>query len=206
MLITSIEPFDYTLDESSSKPKIKGIFQRAEMQNQNKRVYPKPILKREVDSLMESVKERTVMGELEHPQETNVNLERASHLITDLKFDGNTVIGEAEILVGTVFGNILEALLKNNVKVGISSRGKGSLINRGNLYEVGEDYKMITFDIVSKPSTPGAYPALVSEGLSDEGMGVNMTSLINKVLNEEISPKEVSEIMNWEKGKKKIIY
>jgi len=205
MLITSIEPFEYTLDESSSKPKIRGVFQRAEVQNQNKRIYPKRILEREVNSLMESVKDRTVMGELEHPQETNINLERASHLITDLKFEGNTVIGEAEILVGTVFGNILEALLKNNVKVGISSRGKGSLINKGNIYEVGEDYNMITFDIVSKPSTPGAYPAMVSEGLeSKEKLG--MGSLVNKILNEELTVKEISDIMNWKKGKKKIYF
>lgn len=206
MLITSVEPFEYTLDESSSKPKIKGVFQRAETQNQNKRIYPKRILEREVNALMGPIKERTVMGELEHPQETNVNLERASHLITDLKFDGNTVIGEAEILVGTVFGNILEALLKNNVKVGISSRGKGSLINRGSIYEVGEDYQMITFDIVSKPSTPGAYPALVSEGLNGEGNEINMSSLIDKILNEELTTEEVSEIINWERGKKKIFY
>jgi len=147
---------------SNSLMKVKGIFGRADEYNNNNRKYSKDILDREVNKLRPLMNERRFLGELDHPEYTSVRLSNVSHIITDLKWSGNQLIGEAEIL-NTPAGKVVQQLLKDGVSVGISSRGLGSLKEAKDdpsKFEVSEDYKMVTFDLVADPSTRGAFPTL----------------------------------------------
>jgi len=140
--------------------KIRGCFQRADEENNNKRIYKRPLLEREVTKLATAMNERRLMGELDHPQHDSVRLSNVSHLITGLSMKGNEVIGEAEIL-DTPSGKVAKALIDGGVKIGISSRGMGTVTEEmdGKKY-VNEDFRLITWDIVADPSTRGAYPGL----------------------------------------------
>ena len=139
---------------------IRGTFQRAEEENHNRRVYPKAVLEGCVKSLHEKLKGRELVGELDHPADGVVKLQNASHLITKLEWQGNDLIGEAEILP-TPAGQIAKSLINAGVKIGISSRGMGTLSEASEGAKiVNDDYKMITFDLVADPSTKGAYPSL----------------------------------------------
>jgi hypothetical protein len=155
------------LEESKSKGtmKIRGVFQRADEANNNKRVYSKVLLEREVKKLTEAISERRLLGELDHPTHDAVKLSNVSHLVTGLKMDGKEVVGEAEIL-NTPSGKVAQALINDGVKIGISSRGMGTLSEdiKGNK-TVNEDFKLITFDFVADPSTRGAFPE-ISESTS----------------------------------------
>ena len=142
--------------------RVRGVFGRAGEYNNNDRKYSKSILEREVNKLQPLVDQRRFLGELDHPEYTNVKLSNVSHIITDLKWRGNELIGEAEIL-NTPAGKVVQQLLKDGVSVGISSRGLGSLKEAKDdpsKFEVSEDYKMVTFDLVADPSTRGAFPQL----------------------------------------------
>ena len=152
------------LEESKSNGtmKIAGIFQRAGSPNHNKRIYEKKLLIREMSRLDEAIGERRLMGELDHPAHDAVKLGNVSHLITKLRMQGNDMIGEAEIL-NTPCGQVAQALIKGGVKLGISSRGMGSLTERGDYSTVNDDFKLVTFDLVADPSTKGAFPGLVNE-------------------------------------------
>ena len=139
---------------------IRGTFQRAEEENHNQRIYPKAVLENCVKSLNEKLKGRELVGELDHPADGVVKLQNASHLITKLEWQGNDLIGEAEILP-TPAGQIAKSLINAGVKIGISSRGMGTLSESVKGAKiVNDDYKMITFDLVADPSTKGAYPSL----------------------------------------------
>jgi hypothetical protein len=142
--------------------KVRGVFQRAEEANNNGRIYPTNVLSKQVDKLQSMISERRLCGELDHPQNDSVKLSNASHLITKLEVKGNEVFGEAEIL-NTPAGLTAKALINGGVKIGISSRGMGTLSEdtKGNKI-VNEDFNLITFDLVADPSTRGAYP-MVSE-------------------------------------------
>jgi hypothetical protein len=149
-------------EATSTKPmKIKGVFQRAEEPNKNKRIYPRTVLEASIEALKPIMESRQLLGELDHPAEGVVKLQNASHLITNLSWKGNDMIGEAEIL-NTPAGKIAQALIRDGVQVGISSRGQGSLseANSEGYAKVNEDYRMITFDLVADPSTKGAFPSL----------------------------------------------
>jgi hypothetical protein len=140
--------------------KIRGCFQRADEENNNKRIYSKPLLEREINKLVESIQERRLLGELDHPQHDSVRLSNVSHLITALKMKGKEVIGEAEIL-NTPSGKVAQALIEGGVKVGISSRGMGTVSeDLDGKRHVNEDFRLITWDLVADPSTRGAYPGL----------------------------------------------
>lgn len=140
--------------------KIRGIFQRADEANNNKRIYPQTVLESQVRALDEAIKERRLVGELDHPTYDMVKLSNASHLITGLRLEGKEVIGEAEILP-TPAGKVVEGLIRGGVKIGISSRGMGTLSEgRNGTKTVNEDFRLVTFDIVADPSTRGAYPTL----------------------------------------------
>ena len=141
--------------------RFRGVFSEAERPNGNKRVYGNSLLKREVTKLQSQVNERRLLGELDHPTDEVVHLGNVSHIITKLHMDGNLVMGEGEVL-DTPAGKVLGELLRAGVKLGISSRGTGSvdLDEAGSNYVVGENYNMITFDMVSEPSSQDAYPAL----------------------------------------------
>ena len=139
---------------------IRGTFQRAEEENHNKRVYPKAVLESCVKSLEEKLSGRELVGELDHPADGVVKLQNASHLITKLEWKGNDLVGEAEILP-TPAGQIAKSLINAGVKIGISSRGMGTLSESSEGAKiVNDDYRMITFDLVADPSTKGAYPSL----------------------------------------------
>ena len=151
---------------------ISGIFMMAEMANKNNRVYRLPTMVKEVARYNKDViQNNNAVGELSHPQSANINLERVSHKIEELKMDGNNVVGKAKILE-TPMGNIAKGLIDGGVRLGVSSRGLGSLKPaKDGLMEVGEDFKLVTVDIVSDPSAPDAWVNAImenSEWLWDE--------------------------------------
>jgi len=136
-----------------------GKLQEAEIQNGNGRVYPKPILEREMKNYMMLVKESRALGELDHPDDSVINLKNASHMVTDAWWDGNNVMGKVKVL-NTPSGKILQQLVNDGVKLGISSRALGSVNESEGRTMVQEDLQLICFDFVSEPSTPNAYMAL----------------------------------------------
>ena len=144
-----------------------GIVQRAEEFNHNGRRYPYDVLKREVDKYIGGpIAENRALGELDHPESSVINLKNASHNIKDLWWDGNDLLGKIEILT-TPSGNILKELFKNNITVGISSRGMGSVSQLGEgRVEVEDDFELLCWDFVSTPSTHGAFmrPTGLNEG------------------------------------------
>lgn len=161
------EPVKGTLTEAFDDPNlsviVQGVLQRANAKNQNGRVYPKDILEREVKKYEENfVKERRALGELDHPDSSVVNLQNVSHNVLEMMWNGDDLVGKVEILP-TPNGNILKQLFKAGVKLGISSRGLGSVRKNvtENADEVQDDFELIAFDFVSNPSTRGAflYPA-----------------------------------------------
>ena len=165
MLLQEYRPFkvDKLLVERSIKENkslvVSGVLQRAEQKNQNGRVYPEGILKREVQNYMEGpVKERRATGELAHPESSIINLQNVSHTVKKCWWEGDDVMGKVEILA-TPAGNILKALFASGITVGISSRGMGSVeenINEGTV-EVQDDFELLCWDFVSTPSTHGAF-------------------------------------------------
>jgi len=124
--------------------------------NGNKRKYPDQILRREVEKYMQVVKDRRACGELDHPDDSVVNLKNASHLVTDLWWDGDVLMGKIKVL-STPSGMTLRALVNDGVKIGISSRGLGSVRQMSGHVIVQDDFQLICFDVVSDPSTPMAY-------------------------------------------------
>ena len=139
--------------------KIKGIFLQADIKNRNGRVYPKEILEKEVSRYnREFINKRRAFGELGHPDGPVVNLERVSHMITDLHPDGHNFVGEAKVMA-TPYGKIVKNLINEGAQLGVSSRGMGSLVRgRGGVIEVGRDFYLSTAaDIVADPSAPDAF-------------------------------------------------
>jgi len=164
MLLTDVRLVEnlQVISESTGpgKPmKVRGIFQRADEANNNGRIYPQQVLENAINNLIEAVQERRCVGELDHPTYDMVKLSNASHIITSLRFEGKDVIGEAEIL-STPAGKVVEALIRDGIKIGISSRGMGTLSEGKGHKIVNEDFKLLTFDIVADPSTRGAFPTL----------------------------------------------
>jgi hypothetical protein len=149
----------------SGNPLVEGILATAEVKNGNGRYYPKELWEREIDKYQQIVKENRATGELDHPESSIISLKNVSHIIREIWWDGDKVMGKLEILP-TVSGNILKALIDNNVMVGVSSRGMGSLkqMSEGTL-EVQDDFELLCWDFVSTPSNPGSYMNLVREGL-----------------------------------------
>lgn len=149
-------------DKNGGKLFLKGIIQKAETENQNKRVYPRQVLMREIENYGKAVRENRALGELDHPESSTVSLDKVSHVIREMWWNGNDVMGRIEVLP-TPKGLILATLLESGVTIGISSRGVGSTTtNEGGIDMVQPDYTLVCFDIVSEPSTPGAY--LFAEG------------------------------------------
>lgn len=138
-----------------------GILQKADTLNKNGRVYPYDILKREADKYMELIKENTAGGELDHPDSAVVSLANISHRVVEMWWNGKELWGKVQI-ADTPAGDTLKGLLKSGFKLGISSRGVGSVKSEGDRDIVQDDFELIAFDYVSNPSTPGAY--LFKEG------------------------------------------
>ena len=151
---------------------VKGVLQRANAKNQNGRVYTKDILKREVTMFMgREVKENRAYGELDHPESSVVELKNTSHIVRDVYWRGDDVMGTVEIL-NTPTGKILQEIINAKCTVGISSRGMGSVkqISEDGTVAVEQDFELICWDFVSNPSTHGAFMSPRNEGVINEGI------------------------------------
>ncbi len=158
--------------------RFQGKFQAYNETNKNRRLYPENVLRTNVDRLMETLNARGLVGELDHPTDSVVHFENASHLITKLWWEGKTLMGEAEVLP-TPSGCILKGLLESGVRIGISSRGVGNgSPNQDGVLVIGESYKLITFDAVADPSTFAAYQKVAK---NEEFIKKVQESSINKV-------------------------
>lgn len=168
-----VDGFDYNeidtevITEDSDAPKryyIKGVFAQAETKNRNGRNYPKSAMENALTSYSKLITEKRATGELNHPEQPNVNLERASHIIESLDWDGNNIMGKARILTKLPMGKIAAGLLDEGVKVGVSTRGLGSLVENNGQKVVQDDYMMTAIDIVGDPSAPDAFVQGIMEG------------------------------------------
>jgi hypothetical protein len=174
----SPQQINEAMKENNGKLIVKGVLQRAEAKNQNGRVYPREILVRESKKYDENfVKQNRALGELDHPDSSVVNLQNVSHNVKEMHFEGDNLVGTCEILT-TPSGNILKELFKNGIKLGISSRGLGSVemvqeANGDTVSKVGDDFELIAFDFVSNPSTHGAflYPEKMNESVDNSQQG-----------------------------------
>ena len=194
----SQETINEAIKEDNGKLSVRGVLQRAEAKNQNGRVYPKDILMRESKKYDENfIKQKRALGELDHPDSSVVNLQNVSHNITEMHFEGDNLIGTCEILT-TPSGNILRELIKNGIKLGISSRGLGSVetVNEGPndqpVQKVGNDFELIAFDFVSNPSTHGAFMHPMNESVDNTqtqsrtcGTYCKAEDIINKIIRGE---------------------
>jgi len=161
---------------------LSGIMQKADTQNGNGRVYPSRVLMREVENYKKLVKERRALGELDHPEDSVINLRNASHMVTDVWWNGKDVMGKVQVL-DTPSGNILRSLVESGVKLGISSRGMGSVSEGSAGTIVEDDFQLICFDFVSEPSTPNAFMMREAKDLQSPNI-FNKADKINRLLNE----------------------
>ena len=194
-LLVDVRPFDVSTDkinesisENNGKLIVKGVLQRAESKNQNGRVYPREVLLKEVGKYLKNqVTERRALGELDHPESSVVNLNNASHNIIEMHWDGDDLMGTVEVL-STPAGNILKELFKSGIKLGISSRGLGSVepVNEKegeeDTVEVQPDFELIAFDFVSNPSTQGAFMRPVNESVKPKTPENNIERIINSIM------------------------
>ena len=160
---------------------LSGIMQKADTQNGNGRVYPMEVLTREVKNYSKLVKERRALGELDHPEDSVINLTKASHMVIKIWMEGKDVLGKIKVL-NTPSGKVLQELVKANVNVGISSRGMGSVTDVGGETIVDDDFQLICFDMVSEPSTPGAF--MMREAKDYQNRVFTKADRINRLLNE----------------------
>ena len=145
---------------------IEGVFMQADQKNRNGRIYEKNVLENAVNKYVtEQVKTGRAVGELNHPEGPTINLDKVSHKITELKWKGSDVVGKASIL-NTPMGKIVEGLLEGGVKLGVSSRGMGTLVQKKGTSYVADDFMLATVDIVQDPSAPGAFVNGIMEGVS----------------------------------------
>ena len=167
LISEAIEDVEYITEEKNGKKqyKIKGIFMQADVKNCNGRIYPMEVLQKEVAKYNKNfIKENRAYGELGHPDGPTVNLERVSHMITELHPDGKNFVGEAKIL-GTPMGEIVKDIINDGGKLGVSSRGMGSLNQKGGTNYVKDDFYLATAaDIVADPSAPNAFVEGIMEG------------------------------------------
>ena len=185
----SPQAINESLTQNNGKLVVSGVLQRAEAKNHNGRVYPKETLMREAKKYAGTfVKERRALGELDHPDSSVVNLNNVSHNVLDMGWSGDDLVGTVEVL-GTPSGNILKELFKSGIKLGISSRGMGSVkevFSEGdNTLEVQPDFELIAFDFVSNPSTHGAFLSPVNE--SKNSVKTNKFGNIEKIITDIIT-------------------
>jgi hypothetical protein len=158
---------NYITEEKDGKRRyvIEGIFMQADSKNRNGRIYPKAVMERAVNKYMtEQVSKGRAVGELNHPDGPTINLDKVSHKITELRWEGSNVVGKAQIL-NTPMGKIVEGLMDGGVQLGVSSRGMGSLVQKGGINYVGDDFQLATVDIVQDPSAPEAFVNGIMEGV-----------------------------------------
>jgi hypothetical protein len=174
---------------------LSGVMQRADAQNGNGRIYPRQVLEREIQKYQQLIKENRALGELDHPDDSVVNLKNASHMVTDIWWNGDDVMGKAKIL-NTPSGQILKALVESGVKLGISSRGLGSVRETRGQTIVEDDFNLICFDFVSDPSTTGAFMMRESKG-DNNNVLVQLTEKLDKlisIIEKENDPSRIEKI------------
>ena len=185
------EQINESMKGNNGKLIVKGVLQRAEAKNQNGRIYPREILEREAHKYAkEFIGQRRAMGELDHPESSVVNLQNVSHNVKEMHWEGDNLLGTVEVL-GTPSGNILKELFKSGIKLGISSRGMGSVetVNEGDAQKVQDDFELIAFDFVSNPSTHGAFLHPTNESINESkivgrtcGDYCKVESIINDIM------------------------
>ena len=195
-LIVDYLPFEVSRQQINESKKenngrliVQGVLQRANAKNQNGRVYPMEILARESKNYNKNfIQQKRAMGELDHPDSSVVNLQNVSHTILEMHFEGDNLVGTVEIL-NTPAGNILHNLFDAGIKLGISSRGLGSVQqseSNGGAQEVQDDFELIAFDFVSNPSTHGAFLHPMNESVDPStrtcGRWCKVESLINDII------------------------
>ena len=197
-VLNSYSTFEYTPDminesreENGGKIVLKGILQKSETVNQNGRIYPRPILEREIRNYQKFIQESRALGECDHPDSSVVELKNVSHIIREAYIEGDTVYGSVELL-DTPCGKILQSLVESGVKLGISSRGVGSTKRQGEYNIVQDDFQLICWDFVSEPSTPGAF--VMREGrelIAEEDLNsfFNNSDKVDRIFN---------DILDWE--------
>ena len=180
----SPDKINESMEKNGGRLMVKGVLQRADATNQNGRKYPKNILMREAQKYSDiNIKERRALGELDHPDSSIVNLNNVSHNITEMHWDGNDLCGTVEVL-STPSGNILKELFKCGIKLGISSRGLGSVKQLGESeVEVQNDFELIAFDFVSNPSTHGAFLKPMHESIQPgQTFASNKYNTVNRLI------------------------
>jgi hypothetical protein len=165
----------------SGNPLVEGILATAEIKNGNGRYYSKDLWEREINNYRVLVDENRATGELDHPESSIINLKNVSHIIREMWWDGDQVMGKIEVLP-TTSGNILKALIENNVQVGVSSRGMGSLEDKGGVLEVQDDFELLCWDFVSTPSNPGSYMHLTEGKEIQEDKYLKVNTLLSEIL------------------------
>jgi len=160
---------------------LSGKLQEADIQNGNGRIYPQAVLMREMKNYQKLVQERRALGELDHPEDSVINLKNASHMVTDVWWDQKNVMGKVKVL-DTPSGGILKSLVESGVKLGISSRGMGSVTESAGQTIVEDDFQLICFDFVSEPSTPNAF--MMQEAKNFSNQVFTKADRINRLLNE----------------------
>jgi len=187
-----------TIQESRAinggKVMLKGIIQKANTLNQNGRIYPKSVLEREILNYQKLIKENRALGECDHPDSSVVELKNVSHIVREARMQGDDVYGTIELL-DTPSGKIIQSLIESGITLGISSRGVGSTSAAGGSQIVQEDFQLICFDMVSEPSTPGAF--MLREGKTvkqrDLNKFFNRTDRIDRIFNEILDWDEKNE-------------
>mgnify|MGYP001191229945 FL=1 len=198
-LLAECMPFEYDqhlvkegAENSDGKFLMKGILQKANTLNQNGRVYPLDVLAREVENYQRFIEDGRAMGELDHPDTSVVELKNVSHVVREAHMDGDVCYGTIEVL-DTPNGNILKSLVQSGVKIGISSRGVGSTRSEGGHQVVQDDFQLICWDIVSEPSTPGAFIMKEARDLSSHEMA-QVRAFFGK---EDKLNRVANKILNW---------
>ena len=191
-LLTEWLAFDYSpelikesREENGGKILMKGVLQKADTLNQNGRVYPSPVLEREVRNYQKFISENRALGELDHPDTSVVELKNASHIVREAHMEDGIVYGTVELL-DTPSGKILQSLVESGVTLGISSRGVGSTSREGDHDVVQDDFQLICWDYVSEPSTPGAFMMKEGKDFSNDDLQMHFTKTdrIDRILND----------------------
>jgi hypothetical protein len=198
-LLTEYTNFNYDSDVILEAKKengallLSGPLQKANTLNQNGRIYPFDILKREVENYQKFIKEGRALGELDHPDSSVVSLVNVSHCVRKAYMEGDTVFGTIEVL-STPKGQILQSLIESGIKIGISSRGVGSTRRRGEHQEVQDDFQLICWDIVSEPSTPGAFVIKEARDLTEKEI-LQLNEFFSK---DDRVYRELNNILSWD--------
>ena len=160
-----------------------GVMQKCNTKNANGRIYERKTLFREIDKCKQLVKEKRALGELDHPDSSVISLERCSHMVTNIWTEGDAVMGKIKVLQELPMGKVLAGLIKEGVTCGISSRGTGSVREQNGTTMVEDDFQLICFDMVSDPSTPGAFMLREAREMVKENITMNkVTRIIDEML------------------------